>query len=203
MGVAVLQPYPIHSDKTGQQTIEILTRRIVNLGATPSGQFVVDCEVLNSNQAGQNKNLYILHNSEYPATVFSVIESGNKTVSITTEPLFDLLVLKIQSNSFYQKKIRIESKGPRFELKDFLIKLGSVTIAGTVKGILVEVEYLPAIVPGSCWNLIAEFMRGFLGSCVSGVAPPYFKTRANDSFTPVDTIQQYLEQFNNARKSQR
>ena len=37
------------------------------------------------------------------------------------------------------------------------------------QGILVEVEYLPAIVPVSCWNLIAEFMRGFLGSCVSGL----------------------------------
>ena len=48
--------------------------------------------------------------SEYPATVFSVLESGNKTVRITSDTLFDLLLLKL-SNQFYQKKIKIESKG--------------------------------------------------------------------------------------------
>lgn len=153
---------------------------------------------------GQNKNLYILHNSEYPSTVFSVIDSGNKTVSITSDPLFDLLMLKIQSNSYYQKKIKIEAKGPRFELKDFLIKLGSVTINGNLKGILVEVEYLPAIVPVTCWNLIAEFMRGFLGSCVSNqVPPPYINNKIKEAFSPVDTMRQYLEQFNIARKTTR
>jgi len=35
--------------------------------------------------------------SEYPATVFSVIESQNKTVSITTDSLFDLLMLKLST----------------------------------------------------------------------------------------------------------
>jgi len=49
--------------------------------------------------------------------------------------------------------------GPRFEIKDFLVKLGSVTIGGTVKGILVEVDYLPGIIPGTCWGLLAEFMQ--------------------------------------------
>jgi len=175
----------------------------MNLGATPAGQFLVDCEVYNSvPHIAQNRNLYILHNSEYPATVFSVIETPNKTVSITTDTLFDLLMLKL-SNSYYTKKTKVESKGPSFELKDFLVKLGSVTIGGAVKGILVEVEYFPGIVPGTCWALIAEFMQGFLGSCVSATPPAYIKNKHSDSFTPVDTIQQYLEQFNNFRKSAR
>jgi len=175
----------------------------MNLGATQAGQFVVDCEVYNSVPVlGPNKNLHVLHNSEYPATVFSVLESGNKTVRITSDTLFDLLLLKL-SNQFYQKKIKIESKGPRFEIKDFLVKLGSVTIGGTVKGILVEVEYLPGIVPHTCWGLIAEFMQGFMGSCVSNIPPPYIKIKATETFTPGDTIAQYLEQFNNARKSSR
>ncbi|XP_023344346.1 mediator of RNA polymerase II transcription subunit 20 [Eurytemora carolleeae] len=205
MGVAVLQSYPVPSDKTGQQVIETLTRRIMNLGASPAGQFVVDCEVYNSlPHLGQNKNLYILHNSEYPATVFSVIESQNKTVSITTDSLFDLLMLKLSTgNQYYSKKIKIESKGPRFEIKDFLVKLGSVTIGGTVKGILVEVDYLPGIIPGTCWGLLAEFMQGFLGSCVSVVPPAYIKSKATEAFSPVDTVQQYLEQFNLARKNTR
>ena len=36
----------------------------------------------------------IFHPSEYPATVFSVIESANKTVSITSDTLFDLVQTK-------------------------------------------------------------------------------------------------------------
>jgi len=202
MGVAVLHNYPIPPDKTGQQVIELLTRRIMSLGATSAGQFVVDCEVYNSVPALGQKNLYILHNSEYPATVFSVLESANKSVRITSDTLFDLLILKL-SNQFYQKKIKIESKGPRFEIKDFLVKLGSVIIGGAVKGILVEVEYFPGIVPGTCWGLIAEFMQGFLGSCVSPVPPAYIKSKATETFTPGDTIQQYLDQFNQARKATR
>ena len=42
MGVAVLQAYPPPADKTVQQAVEILQRRILNLGATHTGQ-VRDC----------------------------------------------------------------------------------------------------------------------------------------------------------------
>ena len=80
MGVAVLQLYTLPEGKTGPQTIETLTKRIMNLGATQAGQFIVDCEIFNSQpQLGAVKNLYILHNSEYPATVFSVLESGRES----------------------------------------------------------------------------------------------------------------------------
>ena len=70
MGVAVLQLYTGKDNRTGPQTIELLTRRIVNLGAVQAGQFLVDCEVHQSvgpappqQQPGgaSNKQLYILH----------------------------------------------------------------------------------------------------------------------------------------------
>ena len=66
----------------------------------------------------------------------------------------------------------------RFEIKDFLVKLGSVTVGGVFKGILVEVEYCPGIifgsyrlqpfsqveycpgvVPNNCWGILLEFMQ--------------------------------------------
>jgi mediator of RNA polymerase II transcription subunit 20 len=31
----------------------------------------------------------------------------------------------------------------------------------------VEIEYLPCVIPASCWGLIHEFMQGFLGSVIS------------------------------------
>lgn len=202
MGVVVLQAYPVSADKTVPQTIEILQKRIINLGANPAGQFLVDCETYYSTPALSNppKTLNVLHNSEQPATVFSVLENVNKSVTFTSDTLFDLLLLKL--TNVYQKKSRIESKGSRFEIGDFLVKLGIVSVSGSCKGILVEVEYLPCIVVQSSWGLLFEFMQGFLGGVVSNQVPVILKRKAsNENYTPVDTVQQYLEQFNVFRKN--
>ena len=63
--------------------------------------------------------------------MFSILESGNKTVTLTSDTLFDLLMLKL--TNVYKKKLTIESRGPRFEIGDFIVKLGSVTVAGVFK----------------------------------------------------------------------
>lgn len=62
-----------------------------------------------------------------------------KTVSLVADNLFDLLVTKM-APVYTSKKIRIEAKGPRFELGDFVVKLGSVVMSQNFKGILVEVN---------------------------------------------------------------
>jgi mediator of RNA polymerase II transcription subunit 20 len=45
-----------------------------------------------------------------------------------------------------------------------------------------------------------EFMQGFLGSVIGKQMPPYLERKANDIYTPVDTVNQYLEQFAYFRK---
>lgn len=89
--------------------------------------------------------VHLLHNSETPASVYAVLE-GNKTVALVADNLFDLLMLKM--SDFYQpkKQTRIESRGPRFEAGDFLVKLGSVTMGPVFKGILIEVGTPRAVV---------------------------------------------------------
>jgi len=202
MGVAVLQLYPVQDNRTGPQVVELLTRRIMNQGATQAGQFVVDCEVHQSVTQAPNqppKNLYILHNSECPATVFSILEAAGKTVTLTSDTLFDLLMLKL--TNVYKKKTTVESRGPRFEIKDFLVKLGSVTVGGVFKGILVEVEYCPGVVPNNCWGILSEFMQGFLGSCVTPVPPPFLAAKGSETYWPADTVEQYLDHFNKFRQT--
>ena len=201
MGVAILQIYPVPHDKTAAQIIEIIQKRIVNLGANHTGQFQVDCEtyVSSNTLGGPQRNLHVLHNSEHPATVFSILEHSERRITFTSDTLFDLLLLKL--SNIYSKKLRIESKGPRFEIGDFLVKLGVVSVGSSFKGILVEVEYLPCQVVQSCWGLMIEFMQGFLGSVVTNQVPPYLKSKFNDKYSPVDTIHQYLEQFNILRKA--
>lgn len=91
--------------------------------------------------AGAPRSVHLLHNSETPASVFALLEaaSGNKTVALVADNLFDLLMLKLSNFYTAKKQTKIESRGPRFEAGDFLVKLGSVTMGPAFKGILVEV----------------------------------------------------------------
>uniref|UniRef100_A0A6B2EDL4 Mediator of RNA polymerase II transcription subunit 20 n=1 Tax=Phlebotomus kandelakii TaxID=1109342 RepID=A0A6B2EDL4_9DIPT len=205
MGVTILQPYLVPENKTGSQTIEALTKQLTALGAVQAGHFLVDCDTYMSSmqQMGHPpKTVHVLHSSEHPASVFSIIDSGTKQIPLVADGLFDLLMLKMTPHYTSKKQTKTESKGPRFELGDFLVKLGSVTMSQSFKGILVEVEYRPCVLPGSCWELIREFLQGFLGSCVPNTIPSYFPNhnRLNEVYQPLDTIQQYLEHFTNYRK---
>lgn len=201
MGVTILQQFPVEN-RTGPSTIELLSKRISALGATQQGQFLVDCETYTSIPAlGHQRTVHVLHNSEQPATVFSILDTGHKTIPLATDGLFDLLMMKMAS--FYQskKQTKAESKGPRYEIGDFCVKLGTVTVSQNFKGILVEVEYRPCVVPAMCWELMREFLQGFLGSSVPTTPPAYFQNRMQDVYMPIDTIHQYLEQFTLFRKS--
>ena len=214
MGVTILINFPVEN-RSATQTIDLLSKRVIALGAIAMGQFLVDCETFVSDaaQLGGTRTVHVLHNSEYPASVFSILDNGVKQIPLITDGLFDLLMLKMTSVYSSKKQTKIESKGARYELGDFLIKLGSVTMSQNFKGILVEVDYRPCLVPASCWNLIRECLQGFLGSQVPNVIPQYFNTqipsnvnpaiiltKANDMYQPIDTIQQYLEHFTNYRK---
>ncbi|KZS19804.1 mediator of RNA polymerase II transcription subunit 20 isoform X1 [Daphnia magna] len=204
MGVIVLQLFAVPEGKSGPQVIDILTKRVTSLGGVLSGSFMVDCETYTSVASlGATRSVHLLHNSETPASVFALLEaaSGNKTVALVADNLFDLLMLKL--SNFYQakKQTKIESRGPRFEAGDFLVKLGSVTMGPAFKGILVEVEYQACSLPAACWDLIREFMQGFLGGCVPSTPPQYIQNRFGDMLGPIDGINQYLEQFNAFRKT--
>lgn len=43
-----LQPFPVLENKTGPITIDYLTKRLLALGATQTGGFLVDCETFHS-----------------------------------------------------------------------------------------------------------------------------------------------------------
>lgn len=50
--------------------------------------------------------VHVLHNSEYPASVFSILDSGTKQIPLITDLLFDLLMLKM--GPVYQSKKQIK-----------------------------------------------------------------------------------------------
>ena len=91
---------------------------------------------------GPPRSVHVLHNSEYPTSVFALLDSANsnKTVALVADNLFDLLMLKLSNYYTAPKQTKIESRGQRFEAGDFVVKIGSVTMASAFKGILVEVN---------------------------------------------------------------
>ncbi|KAH8288203.1 hypothetical protein KR054_009891 [Drosophila jambulina] len=219
MGVTVLQPYPLPEGKSGAHIIDQLGKRLLALGATHSGQFLVDCETFISTPQPHNgapgRAVHVLHNSEYPASTFSIIDNGTgKQVSLVADNIFDLLMLKMTNTFTSKKQTKIESRGARFEYGDFVIKLGSVTMMEHFKGILIEIEYKSCVILAYCWEMIREVLQGFLGIGVAKEFPSYFATQTimtamgqqqlhakhNDIYEPMDTVKQYLEQFTNYRK---
>lgn len=201
MGVTILQQFPVEN-RTGPATIDLLSKRIVALGAVQQGHFLVDCDTYSSvPQLGHQRTVHVLHNSEQPATVFSILETGSKTIPLATDGLFDLLMMKMSSFYTSKKHTKAETKGPRYEIGDFCVKLGTVTVNANFKGVLVEVEYRPCVVPVLCWELMKEFLQGFLGSSVPSNPPTYLQNKMNDVYSPIDTIHQYLEHFTIFRKA--
>ncbi|KAH3881709.1 mediator of RNA polymerase II transcription subunit 20-like [Dreissena polymorpha] len=206
MGVVCVYMYPVPEGKSGQQVVDSMQRQLELLGAVKTGNFNVDCETYLSNnpQGTPQRSLHLLHNSEQPASCFSVLDTGTTLVA---DVLFEVLMAKLtQSKSgkdgFYQQRkgFKIESKGPRFEISDFVIKIGSVSMASNFKGILVEVEYCPCAIPAECWDLMREMMQSFMGT-VADTPPAIVKSKKDQFYTPADTINQYLEHFTNFRKA--
>lgn len=57
-----LQQFPVAEGKSGPQIIELLSKRVLALGAIQSGSFIVDCETYSSVVSlGEQFQLFIFH----------------------------------------------------------------------------------------------------------------------------------------------
>ncbi|TRZ09258.1 hypothetical protein HGM15179_017850 [Zosterops borbonicus] len=203
MGVTCVSQVPVAEGKSVQQTVELLARRLEALGAEKQGTFGVDCETYHTaaalgTQGQTGKLMYVMHNSEYPLSCFALFENGPCLVA---DANFDTLMVKLKGFFQNAKANKIESRGTRYQYCDFLVKLGTVTMGPSARGISVEVEYCPCVIANDCWNLLMEFMQSFMGSHVPGM-PSVFGSKHDSAYSPGDTMVQYMELFNKIRKQQ-
>lgn len=223
MVVSSVHTLPMNDGLSGPQMVEYYTRQLEALGAKKSGTFSVECECYHSNPAittaNETRVLSLITASEYPASAFSIIEksSGPSTSSTGTSTtsssnsctvVTDSSIEQILTNLslFYSKKvhIRMEVRGQRWTLNDFVIKLGSCTLGGgnAFKAVVAEIEYGPCCVPGNCWDLIKELGQTFVGASIHQ-PQTHLMARMNELFYPVDVIHQYNEIFTQLRKGDR
>jgi len=82
--------------------------------------------------------VHVLHNSEQMASCIAVLDTGTCVVADSS---FDLLMQKMRGFYAVRKNLRVESRGQRYKLVDFIVKVGSVVLGQTTsfRGVLVEV----------------------------------------------------------------
>ncbi|XP_066215535.1 mediator of RNA polymerase II transcription subunit 20 isoform X3 [Saccopteryx leptura] len=141
MGVTCVCQMPVAEGKSVQQTVELLTRKLEVLGAEKQGTFCVDCETYHTaastlgSQGQTGKLMYVMHNSEYPLSCFALFESGPCLIADTN---FDVLMVKLKGFFQSAKASKIETRGTRYQYCDFLVKVGTVTMGPSARGISVE-----------------------------------------------------------------
>lgn len=201
MGVTVVLSYPIPDNKSCQQVLESLYKLMDILSAKKCGTFKVDCDTFVSGpHVAVQKVLQTFHDTERPYTTFALIDNGHHHL-LADSIGFDILV-QSYFNQIYppqgegKKSQKIESSGMRFELceADFSIRIGQVLQEHSLRGITIEIEYAPCLVPASCWDIISQVALNFLPP---NQIPPVPQV---DLFQPVDTIKQYQQIFNTLRK---
>ncbi|XP_002742364.1 mediator of RNA polymerase II transcription subunit 20-like [Saccoglossus kowalevskii] len=197
MGVTCVCQWPVPDNKSVQQVVDMIAKRVELLGSNKSGTFCVDCETYQSSPMMMlQKTVHIIHNSEQPMTSYAVMEGpGSAANCLVADTMFDQIMQRLKGFYMPKKTPKVESKGQHYELGDFNVKIGTVTLGGHAKGILLEIEYTPCVVVLDCWNLLTEFMQGFMASHTPSL-PSYLANRQDANYTPMDTIMQYLDHFN-------
>lgn len=87
----------------------------------------------------QSKLLYVMHNTETPLSCFALFEGGP---CLKCDTNFDILMVKLKSHFQNAKGYKVECRGSRYRYCDFLIKVGTVTMSSSARGISVEVWQL-------------------------------------------------------------
>lgn len=197
MGVSLVLSYPIPENKSCQQVLESLYKLMDILSAKKCGSYKVDCETFTSAPHIQPaKMLQTFHDTDKPLTTFALIDNGQHHL-LADSVNFDIIV-QTYLNQLYpcKKSQKIECSGMKFELceADFVVRIGQVLQEHSLRGITVEIEYAPCLIPANCWDIISQVAYNFL--------PPHQvpPSLSCDTFRPIDAIKQYQQIFNTLRK---
>lgn len=197
MGVTLVLSYPIPENKSCQQVLESLYKLMDLLSAKKCGTYKVDCDTFISAAGIQPpKLLQLFHDSEKPLTTFAMIDNGNNYILAESGSFDTILTTYFDQIYTCRKQQRVECSGMRFEIceADFVIRIGQVLQEHSLRGITIEIEYAPCLVPSNCWDIICQVAYNFL-------PPQQIPPQPSISdFRPIETIRQYQKIFESLRK---
>ncbi|KYQ89853.1 putative mediator complex subunit 20 [Tieghemostelium lacteum] len=178
-----------------------MVKRIEFLGGTKVSTWNIVCSLYlerlpnNTNQIPREFHLITL--DERPKKCFmisheAIVESDKEMISI------------LEKTDSFRKRQVTEINGSKYELGDFIIRIGPIFFRTETKGIAIEVEYTPcsktSTSPFSCTKLLSEFINGNLGpfpdqSVVQATFDFSAYPKLPNNYTDLHTSYQYLNLF--------
>ncbi|KAK6341205.1 hypothetical protein TWF696_008291 [Orbilia brochopaga] len=152
-----------------------------------------------SSQPSQPRFLQYLDLSYHPAKKFCLVD---KTIVTLDDAFEQILTAKLQGGLWGMRQT-LKAEGETFTLEDFRIRIAMLSQGTVIKGVLVEVEYLPCMYLEQGEGVIRDFIEQ-LGLPSGGNVRLYFSQAAkvgggaDDSdgpreFSILDTGMQYME----------
>jgi len=206
-GATIVTTYPPKKNQTINDTYQTLCAHLMSLEELSSKKiknvsqrsFELTCETFKYKPTDKDeiKTLNIFSDSDIESSVH--IKMDDSSSCFETARTFQNILLATAST--LNLRTRIESKGMRYRIDDFLIRASLVSQSNIPKGIFLEICYLPYAVLTHCIALIREFMANQIGFSDLKVAHHLGGLKKGASFTYKDVVFQYLEVFDEFRHS--
>ncbi|KAJ6263276.1 Mediator of RNA polymerase II transcription subunit [Drechslerella dactyloides] len=144
----------------------------------------------------QPRFLQYLDLSYHPAKKFCLVD---RTIVTVDDSFESILTSKLQGGLWGMRQT-LKAEGETFSLEDFRIRIAMLSQGTVIKGVLVEVEYLPAVYLEHGEGVIRDFIEQ-LGLPSGGNVRLYFSQAARmpgddkepREFSILDTGMQYME----------
>lgn len=171
MGVKCLIPYREQADV--QAATELKERIVKRLHGRKLGRWNLTCTLYLHSAAGSllapdgsvmaQEQLYLLKEDSLSQ------KDGDKTAGkcclmaqntiIEAGLEMEQILEKIK---LYNPRQTVTIRGMQYEVGDFVVKVGSIMLGDTTRGVILEVEYRPCMIPNGCSQILQSFI-GNLG----------------------------------------
>jgi len=153
MGVKCVFPYRMIPDLNA---LNELARLVETLHPEKTEIWSVICEIYfskTSESSGSPKptELLIFSFNESPSNRYFLIDESALETDVAMQTI-------IEQEKLFISRRRISIVGHQYFIGDFVVKFGSIKLGETNKGIVMEVEYTPCMIPNRCTEILQEFL---------------------------------------------
>eukprot|EP01114_Cavostelium_apophysatum_P023362 TRINITY_DN8772_c0_g1_i1.p1 TRINITY_DN8772_c0_g1~~TRINITY_DN8772_c0_g1_i1.p1 ORF type:complete len:204 (+),score=12.87 TRINITY_DN8772_c0_g1_i1:22-633(+) len=158
MGVRSIFPFRLAADT---QAISDLQRRLETLYPDKKAEkWTVNCALYltaKPSPAPQDaKDMFIVHFDDKPKKCYLVVKNN------ILEADRDIAAM-LEKMKLFKLRQAVAIAGFQYKIGDFVLRIGTILLASSTKGVVIELEYLPCTIPNKCGELMEEFFEAVLG----------------------------------------
>eukprot|EP00123_Amoebidium_parasiticum_P007021 comp17821_c1_seq1/m.17941 comp17821_c1_seq1/g.17941 ORF comp17821_c1_seq1/g.17941 comp17821_c1_seq1/m.17941 type:complete len:244 (-) comp17821_c1_seq1:311-1042(-) len=166
MGVRYVCLVNLGENMVGTAGADVLQARLEALSAVVvPGVYKVECRQLQrtgTGQQGGQEPLLMLQHSDMPGKRYVMMNNRIMEANEEIEAMMD----KVKGKWAQRKTAKIE--GQKFQLGDFVIRIGTLTAGNALKGVIAEIEYTACSSISQCTSLLQEFALNIIPQTPGG-----------------------------------